>query len=132
MTLTSDQLTDLRADLGDNNTAFTDPELQRLWDRVASAPNDYIRYRATLGLAWMQIKAGAAKFHDYEAGAVKEKLSQVFDHATKMVADYITDVEAALSQQKEFVKTKVGITPHQTRTEPAETYYDNYPRRRRY
>jgi hypothetical protein len=130
MALTSDQITDLRADLGDSGSAFTEPELQRLWDRVSNAPNDYTRYRATLGLAWYQIRAGAAKFHDYEAGAIKEKMEQVFKHATEMYEELKPDVEAAMSQKKEFVKSKVGITPHQTRTEPAEAFYDGYPRRR--
>lgn len=125
--LTIQQMADLRADLGDSNVAFDDPELQRLWDRTSSATSDYTRYRATLGLAWQQIMAGAAKYHDYEAGAVKEKLSQIFQHAKQMVAVYESDIEAAFSQKQDFVKSKIGITPHQTRTEP----YDGYTQRRR-
>lgn len=118
MALTSDQINDLRNDLGDSSAGFSDAELNRLWDRVSSATNEYTRYRATLGLAWQQIMAGAAKYHDYEAGAVKEKLAQVFAHAKQMAEMYEADVEAALSQKRDFVKTKIGIIPHQTRTEP--------------
>lgn len=130
MTLTADQLSDLRADLAASDTTFTDEELDRLWERVSSAPNAYVRYRATLGLAWEQIAAGAAKFHDYEAGAVKEKLSQVFDHARKMAALYQPDVAAAMSQKRDFVKTKIDRVPHPERTEPGDG--SNLRRRRNY
>ena len=118
MALTPEQIQDLRNDLGDSSTAFTDPELQRNWDRVSGAPNDYICYRAALGLCWQQILAGAVKYHDYEAGAVKEKLKQVFDNAKLMYNEFKPDLEAALSQKREFAISKIGITPHQTRTEP--------------
>lgn len=118
MALTAEQIQDLRNDLGDSSDAFTDPELQRNWDRVSGAPNAWTQYRATLGLCWQQIMAGAAKYHDYEAGAVKEKLSQVYQHAKQMYDEYKGDVEAALSQKRELAISKIGITPHQTRTEP--------------
>jgi hypothetical protein len=74
-TLTSSQLSDLRADLGDvPTTTFTDDELNRLYTRAES---DYIQ---TIVLALRQMLANANKFHDYTAGEDKVTKSQVRAH----------------------------------------------------
>lgn len=82
-TLTSDQLTDLRADLGDVPTStFSDTELNRLYTRAESD------YTQTIVLALRQMTMNAAKFNDYTAGMDTDKKSQIFDHLQKMLAYY--------------------------------------------
>jgi hypothetical protein len=82
-TLTADQLTDLRADLGDVPTStFTDDELHRLYTR---ADSDYTQ---TVVLALRQMVVNAAKFNDYTAGEDTTKKSQIFDHLVKLLAYY--------------------------------------------
>lgn len=81
MALTTDQKTDMQADLaiGAAQDVFTDVELERLFAR---ASNDY-----NLGvyLAWRQLMADAAKFHDYTIANASVKRSQLFDHVKRMV-----------------------------------------------
>lgn len=80
-TLTSDQLTDLRGDIGDTGTpqAFTDTELQRFYTRAGS-------YAGAKALARRQLLANAAKFFKYTVGASTEERQQVFDHLKALVA----------------------------------------------
>lgn len=80
--LTVDQLTDLRADLGDVKTppAFEDAELQRLY--VRSGEN----YTHTVILGFDQLLTQAALFTDYTQNETQEKKSQIFDHLIKLRA----------------------------------------------
>ena len=77
--LTATELADLRADIGDEGStpAFSDAELQRLYDRV---DNDY---DSTVVLAIRQLMVNAAKFADYTAGESSVKKHQIFDNLKK-------------------------------------------------
>lgn len=119
-TLTTQQKSDLRNDLGDSNSAFTDPELQRNWDRVANASSAQQQHNATLALCFRQLLASASKLHDYTAGATQEKLSQVRANLKDMYELYEPDLQAALSMRAGILKSKVASYPHQTRTLPQE------------
>jgi hypothetical protein len=72
---TTDQLADLRGDLADTaaTPAFSDAELQRLWQRANG------RHERTLYLAVRQLLMQANRFHDYMygQGASDQKKSQV-------------------------------------------------------
>lgn len=109
---------DLRADLGVLESDFTSGQLERNYERVSGAPNATIRYNATLGLCARQAKAKYIKLHDYKAGAVDEKLSQVVRFIDDLYQLYEADLDAALGRKQEVVKATLKATPHQTRTEP--------------
>lgn len=76
MALSSDQLSDIQADLGisDDEAVFTDAELNRLYARADSDYDTAVVY------ALDQLLIDAAKFNDYTAGASSESKGQVFDH----------------------------------------------------
>lgn len=81
-TLTTQQLDDFRADIGDTNRAFTDAELQRLYERADGS------YAGAVVLALRQLMMNAVKFTDYSAGANSEKRSQIFAQLRVMVAEW--------------------------------------------
>ena len=72
-TLTSDQLTDLQADLAlsTNQAVFTDLALNRLYTRAAGD------YETTLWLGLRQLYSAALGENDYTAGQTSEKRSQI-------------------------------------------------------
>lgn len=109
---------DLRADLGVLEGDFTSGQLERNYERVSGAPNATIRYNATLGLCARQAKAKYIKLHDYKAGAVDEKLSQVLRAIDDLYQLYEADLDAALGRKVEVARTTLKATPHPTRTEP--------------
>lgn len=77
--LTTDQLSDFRADLDiDVDEVFTDVELNRLYTRVEGD------YSKAVALAWGQIAASASKLNDYKAAQSSETLSQIFEHVKYM------------------------------------------------
>lgn len=119
MALTAAQLNDLRNDLGDNATAFSNDELDRNWDRIASATSDTQHHEATLYLCWRQIAAQAAKGYDQRTGLTEDKLSQVFDHAQKMMGLYKSSFDAATSQRKQVSIGVLKPIPN-TRRYPSE------------
>lgn len=73
--MTADQLADLRGDLADTaaSPAFSDAELQRLWQRAGG------RHKQTVALAIWQLLMQASRLHDYMfgQGASEQKKSQV-------------------------------------------------------
>lgn len=77
MALTVTQLTDMRRDLGigDDGAVFTDPELNRLYERAGGTADDY---PLAVAMALRQLMVDAAKLNDYTAGSSSEKKSQVF------------------------------------------------------
>jgi hypothetical protein len=87
MTLTSDELTDLRGDIGDTGDvqAFTDAALQRLYVRAGS-------YAGAKALAFKQLLSNAAKFVRYTAGETTEAREQIFTHLKTLAA--MADQEA--------------------------------------
>lgn len=80
MALTIEQLSDLRADLGDTSAtpAFADAELERLYVRSGED------YASTVLFAIDQLLMNAAKLNDYTAGQTQERKSQVFANLQKM------------------------------------------------
>lgn len=123
-TLTATQLSDLRADLGDTGgtPAFSDAELQALWDRLTAAPNETVQHEATLALAFRQLLAQATKFHSYSAGQVSENLQQIRDNIAAMFELYKPSLDAATDQSRQLIISKVGKRDKQERTEPAEAF----------
>lgn len=120
MTLTQTQLDRLRRDIGDNATAFTDDELQDNWDRLDSAPSDAVRFEAVKGLCYEQLLADATKLHDYTAGAVDEKLDQVYKHLKERLDYYTPALEAARGQVKQILVGKLGKRINPDRFTPTE------------
>jgi hypothetical protein len=80
---TTDQLADLRGDLADTaaTPAFSDVELQRLWQRANG------RHERTLYLAVRQLLMQANRLHDYMLGqgATDQKKSQVTSNLREML-----------------------------------------------
>lgn len=94
MALSSDQLSDLQADLsiGSGEGVFTDDELERLFVRAGED------YDTTVALALRQLLMSANRFNDYTAGQTSEKLSQVRDHLKDMLAYYEDRVQRGGNQ----------------------------------
>lgn len=97
MALTSDQLSDFRADIADEGTppAFSDTELERLFER---ADSDYDR---AVYLAFRQLRNNAVKLTNYTAGMTTEQRRQVFENLQAVVSDY--EREASGNQQARIV-----------------------------
>lgn len=81
MALTTDQKTDMQADLaiGAAQDVFTDDELERLFTRADSNYNLAVYY------GFRQLMADAAKFHDYTLANASVKRDQLFQHVKDMV-----------------------------------------------
>jgi hypothetical protein len=116
--LTTIQIERLRRDLGDSATAVTTPELQDNWDRVDGAPNEIVRHEATLALCFKQLLAQAAKLHDYKAGAVDEKLSQVRKNLEDMYKLYAPSLERALGTGQQVAIGRLVARPNPNRRTP--------------
>jgi hypothetical protein len=78
--LNADQLTDIRADLGDDGTVFTDDELHRLYTRAGGD------YNKAVVLALRQILMNAAKLSDYRIAQSAESRSQVYKQLREQLA----------------------------------------------
>jgi len=118
--LTSQQLSDIRSDLGSIESAFEDAEFQRYYDRMANASDENMRYQATLGMAVRAFVHDAAKFHEYTAGETSHKKDQVYKQYIDLyVRFYGQIVEPLLSSGgSQVVWAALRSHPHQTRTEP--------------
>jgi hypothetical protein len=130
MTLTQLQLERLRRDLGDIGHSFTDPELNDNYDRMDSAPNDHTRFEAVKGLCFEQLLNSSTKLHDYSAGAVDEKLSQIVKNLEKRLDYYLPAMQAALGENRQLVVGKLGIRINPDRYTPSENWNTGNPRRR--
>ena len=122
MALTADQLTDFQSDLGisDDETVFTDVELERLFARANEV------YEAAVYMAWRQIFAQATKYIDYKVAQTEEKRSQVWDHIKAMMAHWKAEADAASGVQgAAFVG--LNVIPTRSKEEP----YDGTNERRR-
>lgn len=112
MALTSTQKSDIRADLGipNDETVFTDAELERLWERANGAKDEVSRHFATLGLAAMQLLNSAAKLHDYSLVSSSESRSQVREHLRQMFQMYEADMKAAVGTRRQVSMSVLGKT----------------------
>lgn len=104
MSLSADQLADLRGDVGDDGTVFTDAELNRLYTRASS------NYTLTVIMTLRQILADGAKLHNYQIAQSRHDLGQVFDHI-RYLLDYWETVNNKGSAQVKFVALR-GVPPH--------------------
>lgn len=107
-TLDADQLTDFRADIGDDGSVFTNAELHRLYTRAGSD------YTAAVVLALRQILMNAAKLHDYSLVSSSESKSQVFKNLHDMLTYW--ESKAQTSQQVKIVGMRV--VPPRVKDEP--------------
>lgn len=106
MILTSQELADFRADLGDQIKpyAFTDDEIQRLFDREDSD------YQSTLLLAIKQLLMNATKFYNYVSGHTRQEQEKIFEHLKTF---YDLQQSAIISkQQVTIVGTATVPTAH--------------------
>lgn len=99
--LSSSQIEDFRADIGDENNAFAIEELQRLYTRANG------NYDAAVVLAIEQLLAGSAKFNDYTEGQSKEEISQIFEHLQSLLAVKLERLSGTKSKLR-FVRLKGG------------------------
>lgn len=122
MTITAQQITDLRADIGDEGeTAFSDAEISRIWDRVSGASSTNEQHEAALALMARQLMSNAAKLADYSAGETSEKRSQIFKHLKMLYDMYKDSLERATGTQvRQFARRSVRVKPRQDREYPAE------------
>lgn len=120
MALTAQQISDLRADLGDVATppVFTDADLERAWERVSGAKDETQRHEAALGLLARQLLTSAAKLHDYAAGQSREDVSQVFEHLRHVYELYRPALQAALHMSLQWVIGGVRGVENPEREEP--------------
>lgn len=115
MALTTDQLADLQADLGidDSEAVFTDAELERLFTRAGEV------YETAVLYAWRQLLAASTKYIDYRVAQTEEKRSQVYQHIKDMVAYWQGESDAATNTQGVRM---VGLTeiPPRWKEEPVQ------------
>lgn len=115
-TPTSDQLTDLRSDIGDTGTppAFSDAEIQRLWYRVRGADDEPTQHDATLALMARALMTSGAKLRDYSTGNTSEKTSQIFDHLKSIYEMFKAALDRALGTNRDVAIGVVdGLTDGQ-------------------
>lgn len=82
MSLNAQVLSDLQGDIGitDDETVFTDAQLERLYERAESDLATAVYY------AFRQLLANANKLYDYTAGLTSEKRNQVRQNIADSVA----------------------------------------------
>ncbi len=122
MALTADEISDIRADIGDTaaTPAFGDPEIQRAYDRCVNAADQNTRDSATRGLLVRQLMANAAKLNDYSAGATSEKRSQIFAQLKELFEMYREALESALNTEpRTAAQVRVVNVPRVGRTWPS-------------
>lgn len=91
-TPSAQDLTRLRRKIGsaipsggsDTDTAFTDDELEDIWDEAAGVE------REAVILCLEILLSDAAKFNDYTAGQTSEKRGEIFDHLKVMLDHHTT------------------------------------------
>ncbi len=88
MALSTDQLTDIQADIGigSDESVFEDAELNRLYARADSD------YSLAVLYAIRQILTNAARFHDYTRGDDADKKSQVFDNLKEIYEVWLAEI----------------------------------------
>lgn len=115
MALSATQLADFQADLAISNdeTVFTDEELERLFERAESNYNLAVYY------GWRQVLAGSAKWVNYRVAQTQVDKAQAFDHIKAMVAFWADESRTTANQV-----AIVGMRPVPTvwKNEPADEY----------
>lgn len=75
---TSDALSDLRQDLGDEAGAFTEDELRRLLVRSADPQTGEERPSVALAMGIFQLLTQAARFADYVVNEAQERRGEIW------------------------------------------------------
>jgi hypothetical protein len=138
-TITSQERTDLRTDLGipDDETIFTNTEMQRIWDRVVSAADATTKHFAALALMVMQLRNSSAKLHRYSVVSSSESQEQVFAHLNLLYQEYKEFLDSALSRHtRQVVFSSMRSVEYPDRESPSgedegwedtDPYVPNYP-----
>jgi hypothetical protein len=108
-TLSSAQLLDIRADLGDDGTVFTDTELHRLYTRASSD------YNTTVVLGLRQMLVNAAKLHDYRIAQSAESKSQIY----KQLKDMLVYWEKRAESRQQVQMVGMSPVPVRDKDEPS-------------
>ncbi|MFK5283557.1 hypothetical protein ACI3PL_28685, partial [Lacticaseibacillus paracasei] len=69
-----------------------------------------------------QLLAQVAKFHSYTAGQVSENLEQIYEHIKAMFELYKPSLDAATSQNRQLVISKIGKRDTAQRIPPNDAY----------
>jgi hypothetical protein len=84
---------DFRGDIGDKNSAFDDPDIDRLETRATARWGADVAYEGARVLAVQQLLANTAKFADYTANESSEKKSQIFKNLKDLLDIYKEDLD---------------------------------------
>jgi hypothetical protein len=126
MALTAEQLADLQADLGidDSETVFTDADLERLFVRAGEV------YPTAVYYAWRQLLAASTKYIDYRVAQTEEKRSQAYTHIKEMVAYWKAESEDS-TNTKGVAIAGLNEIPARWKDYPVEPSTDELRDRRR-
>lgn len=86
---------DFRGDIGDVNSVFSDPEIEKLETRAIAKYGAGLAYEGAILLAMNQLVANAAKFADYTANDSGEKKQQKFKNLMDVRKMYKADLSDA-------------------------------------
>lgn len=86
---------DFRDDIGDENSAFSDDDINRLETRAIERYGAGFAYEGAIVLALNQLVANAAKFADYTANDSSEKKQQKFKNIMEVRKMYKADLAEA-------------------------------------
>jgi len=87
---------DFRADIGDEEEAFTEPEIDKLETRAIAKYGADVAYEGARVLAMNQVIANASKFSDYTANDSSEKKQQKFKNALELRKLYKAELDDAI------------------------------------
>lgn len=113
MALTTEQRTDMQADLGitADEAVFTNDELDRLFTRAGD------NYNTAVYLGWRQLMADAAKLYKYTVAQTSVSKDQVFDHVKEMVAFW---AEESRTNSNQIAIVGMNPIPTQWKDQPAD------------
>lgn len=113
MALTTEQRTDMQADLGitADEAVFTNDELDRLFTRAGDD------YNTAVYLGWRQLMADAAKLYAYSVAQTKVSKEQVFEHVKEMVAFW---AEESRTNSNQVAIVGLNPIPTKWKDQPAE------------
>ena len=100
---------DFRADIGDVNDAFEDPEIDQLETRAIAKYGSDLAYEGARVLAINQLLANAAKLSDYTANDSSDKKSQVFKQLAELRKIYKAELDDA-EETAAGAKVRMGRT----------------------
>jgi len=111
---------DFRADIGDENEAFSSAEIDHLEVRAIAKYGADVAYEGARLMAVNQVVANAAKFSDYTANDSQEKKSQKFANLLKLRGIYKDELAEAQEDA-------AGASVRMGRTTKKPTRWKEYP-----